>query len=58
MKLALVVFVVLFILKLFGVLTCCWWFVTFPLWLPFASVIALIVSGVILICYGCKLELK
>ena len=45
-----VVFVVFFILKLLGIITWSWWWVTAPLWMP--TVLAILV---LIICRAIKL---
>jgi hypothetical protein len=48
-----VLFIVFLILKLTGTITWSWWWVTAPLWIPAAIVVAfLIISGLIMFLLG------
>lgn len=46
-----VLFLIFLVLKLIGVITWSWWWVTAPLWIPFALVIGIILGalGIMLI---------
>lgn len=48
-----VLFIVFLVLKLTGTITWSWWWVTAPLWIPVAIVVAfLIISGLIIFLLG------
>jgi hypothetical protein len=44
-----ILFVVFLILKLIGNIDWSWWWVTSPLWIPFAIVIVFIILGIIIV---------
>jgi hypothetical protein len=44
-----ILFVVFLILKLTGNIDWSWWWVTSPLWIPFAIVIVFIILGIIIV---------
>ena len=53
MGIGMVLFIVFLILKLTGVINWSWWWVTSPLWIPFAAAIAIVgIVGVIAIIIG------
>lgn len=41
-------FLVFLVLKLTGVISWSWWWVTAPLWIPFGIVLAILVVGVVI----------
>ena len=50
MGIGMVLFIVFLVLKLTGTINWSWWWVTSPLWIPFAAAIAIIgIAGVIAI---------
>lgn len=45
------IFLALMVLKLCGVISWSWWWVTAPLWIPFGlALIILIITGIIYVC--------
>ena len=53
MGIGMVLFIVFLVLKLTGVINWSWWWVTSPLWIPFAAAIAIVgIVGVIAIIIG------
>lgn len=53
MGIGMILFIVFLVLKLTGVINWSWWWVTSPLWIPFAAAIAIVgIVGVIAIIIG------